>query len=190
MKKISAYDHILDIAEELVQKVGFNAFSYADIAERIGIKKASIHYHFPAKTDLGKALMARHRENVGILLESLLKENKTHKDILVLYLKSIFASTYETDRKMCLGGMFAADVLTLDLDIQNEVKAFFLLNEEWLSTLLKQGKKQGEFHFKNDTLDLARQILTIIEGSLLLARLYQDEKWLKTAKKQVLALLD
>jgi TetR/AcrR family transcriptional repressor of nem operon len=189
MKKISAYDQILDVAAECIQKVGFNAFSYADIAEKIGIRKASIHYHFPSKTDLGKALMVRHRENTVAYLAELMIKDHDAKAVLVLYLKSIFASTYESNYKMCLGGMLAADILTLDSSIQNEVKAFFQVNEEWLKQLLIQGKKEGYFDFINAPLDIARQILTIIEGSLLLARLYQDDKWLKTAMKQVIELV-
>ena len=52
---ISTYNQILELANKYIQKVGFNAFSYSDLANEIGIKKASIHYHFPSKTDLGIA---------------------------------------------------------------------------------------------------------------------------------------
>ena len=49
---------ILDIAEQLVQTRGFNAFSYADIAVALHITKASLHYHFPSKAVLGERLVA------------------------------------------------------------------------------------------------------------------------------------
>ena len=55
-------DRILDIAERLVQRRGFNAFSYADVATAVGIRKASLHYHFATKADLGQALIARYRQ--------------------------------------------------------------------------------------------------------------------------------
>lgn len=50
---------ILDVAEELLLTRGYVAFSYQDIAARIGIRKASIHYHFPSKADLGLAIIER-----------------------------------------------------------------------------------------------------------------------------------
>src|ERR1051326_5309076 len=53
-------DRILDVAERLVQTRGFNGFSYADIAVEVGITKASLHYHFPTKADLGRALVLRY----------------------------------------------------------------------------------------------------------------------------------
>ena len=51
---------ILDIAERLVQVRGFNGFSYADIASELKISKASLHYHFAGKADLGEALIRRY----------------------------------------------------------------------------------------------------------------------------------
>ncbi|HEY1566924.1 MAG TPA: helix-turn-helix domain-containing protein, partial [Solirubrobacteraceae bacterium] len=50
---------ILDTAERLVQTRGFNGFSYADVATELGVTKASLHYHFPGKAELGEALIAR-----------------------------------------------------------------------------------------------------------------------------------
>src|SRR5215510_7639621 len=51
---------ILDIAERLVQTRGFNGFSYADIAGALAVTKASLHYHFPTKAELGKRLIERY----------------------------------------------------------------------------------------------------------------------------------
>src|SRR5438309_11042421 len=51
---------ILDIAERLVQSRGFNGFSYADVASELKISKASLHYHFPGKAELGEALIGRY----------------------------------------------------------------------------------------------------------------------------------
>src|SRR4051794_36242328 len=55
-------DLILDVAQELLQTRGYNAISYQDIADRIGIRKASIHHHFPNKSDLAQALVRRYRQ--------------------------------------------------------------------------------------------------------------------------------
>ena len=51
---------ILDVAERLVQSRGFNAFSYADVAWELKVTKASLHYHYPGKAELGEALIDRY----------------------------------------------------------------------------------------------------------------------------------
>src|SRR5271168_1336080 len=53
---------ILDAGERLVQVRGFNGFSYADVAAELSLTKASLHYHFPSKAELGEALIARYAE--------------------------------------------------------------------------------------------------------------------------------
>ena len=54
---------LLDSAEQAVRQRGYNGFSYADLAREIGIRKASIHHHFPTKADLGLALIERYNQN-------------------------------------------------------------------------------------------------------------------------------
>src|SRR5215510_15216270 len=62
---------ILDIAEELAQTRGYNGFSYADIAAKLNDTKASLHYHFASKAELGRALIVRYHENFGAALDAI-----------------------------------------------------------------------------------------------------------------------
>src|SRR3954463_10365158 len=62
---------VLDAAERLVQMRGFNGFSYADVAGELDITKASLHYHYRGKAELGKALIDRYGEHFGASLEAI-----------------------------------------------------------------------------------------------------------------------
>src|SRR3974390_1012687 len=64
-------EQILDLAETLIQSRGYSAFSYQDIADHLGIRKASIHYHFASKTDLGIAVIDRYAARFGTALEAI-----------------------------------------------------------------------------------------------------------------------
>jgi TetR/AcrR family transcriptional repressor of nem operon len=186
MNKSPVYDNILDIAETLIQTQGYNAFSFREIAEAAGIKTSSIHYYFPTKADLGKAVVARHITVLHTeLMQVLENDSINYKKKINLFLDSIFSKTYSSDRKMCLGGMLASDVLTLPESIQFEVRIFFNRIEKWLEQLLSQGKVAGEFQFTGKVKREAEFILAILEGSLLLARLFQDEGRLQMARKQI-----
>ena len=56
---------ILDVAEELIQRVGLNAMSYKHISDVVGIRKASIHHHFPKKENLVDELLNRCHVSYG-----------------------------------------------------------------------------------------------------------------------------
>src|SRR5688572_3574611 len=64
-------ERILDSAERLVQSRGFNGFSYADVAAELGITRASLHYHFPGKAELGQALIGRYAARFAHALEEI-----------------------------------------------------------------------------------------------------------------------
>lgn len=187
MSKQIVYDKILEEAKTLLQKRGFHAFSYRDISNIVGVKTSSIHYYFPTKEDLVRTVVAQHKEETKVMLDALLNEQtKNNKQKLSIFLECIFASTYLKERRMCLGGMLAIDVLTIEGGVQEEIKAFFDLLTQFLTELLYQGKEQGEFSFQGDPEERAKNILAQLEGALLLARLHREEQYLKSAKNQIL----
>ena len=103
--------HVLDVAERLIQTRGFNGFSYADVAEEVGITKASLHYHFPTKADLGLSLVHRYQENFEEALAELARGGGDTRTLLEGYAE-LYRSVLRKDR-MCLCGMLAAEHSTL-----------------------------------------------------------------------------
>lgn len=188
MKKQDIADHILTTAETLVQTKGYNAFSYKDIANIVGVKTSSIHYYFPSKADLGVAVIKKHIEWLGAELEQLINKKYSCKKKLELFIESIFTNTYLSNRKMCLGGMFASDVLTLPQEIQREARVFFNRLQDWMKRLLTEAIDKKEFCIeKKEINNEAFFVFSIIEGALLLTRLFQDETHLISIKKQIIA---
>jgi TetR/AcrR family transcriptional regulator, transcriptional repressor for nem operon len=191
MKTNDMYNQIVKSAENLTQLRGYNAFSYGDIAELIGIKTSSIHYHFPTKADLGKAIVKQHVDMLCSVLEQIVTNKKlSYRKKLAVFLDSIFSVTYRDNKKMCLGGMLAADVLTLPENMQAELRVFFNRLQEWIKRLLNEACESKEFLLtKKDIPNELKTIFSLIEGSILLARVFQDENYLFAAKKQIVARL-
>src|SRR5690242_4827354 len=49
---------IVECAQRLLQERGYHGWSYQDISNQVGIRKATIHYYFPFKENLGEAALA------------------------------------------------------------------------------------------------------------------------------------
>jgi TetR/AcrR family transcriptional regulator, transcriptional repressor for nem operon len=160
---------ILDVAQELAQTRGYNAFSYRDLAERVGIRSASIHHHFPGKSDLAMAIVARYREKFGAALRDIRERNGDAGAQLEAYV-DLFRQTLEQDGRLCLCGMFAAELSSLPEDVRDEVRAFFAENERWLMRTLDAGRRKGELQFAGAPNEAAAMILDALEGALLTAR--------------------
>ena len=180
-------DRILDVAERLAQTRGFNGFSYADIAAEIGITKASLHYHFPLKADLGRALVTRYTDAFQRALAEIGAVDVDAPSKLKRYVQ-IYQDVLGADR-MCLCGMFAAEYATLPETIQQELRRFFDRNERWLTDVLEQGRREGSLQFEGATRDISGLLTGALEGSMLLARSYGDGSRFGKAVEQMLATL-
>lgn len=163
---------ILDVAERLVQTRGYNGFSYADVAAEVGVTKAALHYHFATKAKLGKALVDRYAETFGAALTA---AERTRTDAaaqlaayVLLYVEVV------RGQRMCLCGMLAAEYPTLPEPMQRAVVHFFDDNERWLAATLGRGRQEGSLTFDGRAEEVARTVVTELQGSMLIARLQDD----------------
>jgi TetR/AcrR family transcriptional repressor of nem operon len=178
---------ILDTAERLVQVRGFNAFSYADIASELDLTKASLHYHFAGKTELGRALIERYTERFGRALAAIDAAGGDAPAKLAAYAE-IYASVLR-DRRMCLCGMLAADYDTLTDPMRTAVVEFFDRNEAWLAGVLEQGEREGSLRLKGPVVEAAQALVSGLEGAMLIARPYGDVSRFESAARRLLATL-
>jgi TetR/AcrR family transcriptional repressor of nem operon len=178
---------ILDAAERLVQVRGFNGFSYADVASELGITKASLHYHFPGKTELGAVLIARYAKRFAEALTAIDAEVADSPAKLEAYAR-LYGEVLR-GRRMCLCGMLAAEYQTLPKPIRASVTAFFDENEEWLEHVLEQGRRDGVLQFDGSAREAARIIVSGLEGAMLVARSYEDVERFQAAATGLIASL-
>ncbi|HVJ42858.1 MAG TPA: helix-turn-helix domain-containing protein [Dongiaceae bacterium] len=154
------------IARLMVQARGYNALSFRDLAKEVGIKSASIHYHFPTKGDLGAALARRYADDAMAYLEGLLADSADLRTCIKSYL-GLFRAALLNDNRMCLYGIMAAERDDLPIEVRIEVDRFSEVNVRWLVKLLSRRKSAA------GTEPLQQQALAIfaaIEGAQLVAR--------------------
>jgi TetR/AcrR family transcriptional regulator, transcriptional repressor for nem operon len=176
---------ILDTAEALAQTRGYNGFSYADVAAQLGVTKASLHYHFPSKAQLGRALIERYCQAFAEALDSINRESKEPCRKLERYV-ALYDAVLQNN-KMCLCGMLAAEYATLPGPMQAQLHLFFDANERWLSIVLEEGCRMGQFAFRERASERARVLLGALEGALLIARSYGDPRRFRVAADYLLA---
>ncbi len=176
---------ILDVAERLVQTRGFNAFSYADIAAALKVTKASLHYHFPTKADLGLQLIERYERNFLKVLGQIDGANLGDAEKLRRYV-DIYSGVLRANR-MCLCGMLAAEFATLPKSSQSALRHFFDANERWLAAVLDHGRADGAFQFNGASACVAQSVVATLEGALMLARSYGDAARFETGATRLLA---
>jgi TetR/AcrR family transcriptional repressor of nem operon len=178
---------ILDSAERLVQSRGFNGFSYADIAAELGITKASLHYHFASKAELGQAVITRYTARFVEQLAMIESAADAGPDRLKAY-ADLYAD-HVHEQKLGLCGMLAAELQTLPGPMRQAIVTFFDAVEGWLERVLDQGRADRSLHFDGASAEIARAIVALLQGALLIARPYGDAGRVRAMTQQLFANL-
>lgn len=184
MKTSDKKKEILDCAQTLIQKRGYNGFSYADISSAVGIRKASIHHHFPTKVDLVVALVGRYREDFNsCLLNINIQKNWMSK-------VRLYAELYKnvlSEDKLCLCGMLASDMETLPDGVKTVVRGFLNDNADWLVEVLA---KDNPKLTKQRLLNIAWQIINLLQGGIMMARILQDPMVFSAGCEEMMSQLE
>ena len=187
MKPLDTKTRLLDEAQRLVQERGFNAFSYRDLADAVGVRTASIHYHFRSKSDLGLALVTRYLES---LEKGLAAIDAAGGDCSARLRKltEVFRG-FESDGVLCLCGSLASDLSTLDPPVSLAVQRYFRTSKQWLFETIQAGVETGEFRQDASAEDAATSYLAGLQGALLLARADPEEPAIDQVEQTLLAFL-
>jgi TetR/AcrR family transcriptional repressor of nem operon len=160
---------IAEVAQSLVQELGYNGFSFEHIAKEVGMRKASVHHHFASKADLGVAVVKIYTHEFQEALQVILTNTKTAPQRLTAY-ADLFEATFANQHHLCVCGMLSAESNSLDAAVKLEVNHFFQLNITWLTFVVQEGMDSGTLKKVSDAPALAQTCLSMLEGSMLVGR--------------------
>ncbi len=178
MSSDATTERILDVAQEFMQTLGYPAFSYNDIAIKLGITKPAIHYHFASKVDLGLAVSSRYRASFGSALAEIDRAVPNPSKRLDRY-AALFATSLANGR-VCLCGLLAADDRNVPDPIRADVAGFFDDQVAWLQRTLRAAGLSAAVAARR-----APALLAGLEGALIIAFAKRDSNTFATASKEL-----
>ncbi len=162
-------DEILDLGTEMIQTRGYSAFSYQDLSDRLGITKASIHYHFPSKAALGEAVAERYHENVREYLTRCSSTTDDPWKQLAGYI-TMLEEIMECPDRICAAGSVQAEYNVVPPAMRNEMAELIDFVISWIADVITCGRDEGVMAFAGDPTDEAAMIFSAVQGALQLGR--------------------
>jgi TetR/AcrR family transcriptional regulator, transcriptional repressor for nem operon len=171
---MSTQQKLIDSARYLIQTRGYNGFSYADVAEEVQVRKASIHHHFPTKADLAHAVVEQSR--AGIVAQTQLLADGPFDPLEKLHFYVGYWERCITDATapFCVAGMLAAELPSLPESLAADVRAHFRDLSRWLEIILTKGAQTGAFQLRGAASVEAEAFIAIVYGAMLTARAFGD----------------
>lgn len=157
-------EKIIELGENLIRTIGYNAFSYQDISSELGIKNAAVHYYFPSKENLGtsvvKTNIQRFEEMVDNMHSRGFDEMQQLETFIKIYIKS------HREQKKCIVGSLGPDYKTLNETTRKELKRMVEIILHWLTNILEEGRSKNIFVFKDTAESKAFIIFSSLVASL------------------------
>jgi TetR/AcrR family transcriptional repressor of nem operon len=163
-------EKILDIAQSLVIAGGYNGFSYADISEAVGIRKASIHHHFPTKAELMQVLVDRYTQRARAGLKAIGAHVPDPAGQLRAYLAYWEKCILDASQPFCVCAMLAGEMQMLPAPVALLVQAHFENLAAWLASVLKAGADAGLLRLDKTPEEEADMLMACVHGAMLSAR--------------------
>lgn len=183
----STAEKLLDAAQTLIQQRGYHGFSYEDVSRSVGIRKPSIHHHFPKKEDLGTQVIRRYTERFKTTLQEIERIDDPQEQLRAY--TALFFRTYEPARKLCPCGMLGAESAALPQTVADAVQSFFSCNISWLQNLLEEGRASGSFDFPGNAQTQALIVLSALEGSMVVGKGLGNDECVRQVGQAVLMQL-
>lgn len=166
----STRENLLDAAEMRMRTGGYHAVSFRDLADDLGIKSASVHYHFRQKEDLGVALVERYAKRFFDQTDAMVDKGMPKLEAFA----NAYRKAYASNQTTCLCGLLGAETRGLPRRVADAVRAFLDRNLDWLVEA-----------FPHDMPDEARrqaavQVLASLQGGMMLA-VSQEDSWMLDA---------
>ena len=167
-------DDILAAARRFIVAGGYNGFSYADIAEVVGIRKASIHHHFPSKVDLVRTLVRRYLEDAVTGMTELERNVPGPPELLRTYAGFWAHCIEDASRPFCVCALLASELPVLPPEVAAEVRADFQFLSGWLTGVIERGAGQDTLTIAAAPRVEAEAFMATVHGAMLSARAYGD----------------
>ena len=167
-------EKLVEDARQLIVNGGYHGFSYADLSERFGIRKASIHHHFPAKVDLVVAVVEQARRAIQAQIAAVETGTPVAIEQLAAYTGYWERCILDQAAPFCVAGVLAAELPGLPKEVGQAVRGHFNDLRKWLEQVLMLGVKQGSMRLENTAAVEAQNFMAAVYGAMLAARAFDD----------------
>lgn len=188
--KMSTQQRALAVGKALVQKYGFNGFSFQHVADALDIRKPSLFAHFESKEDLGCQILAVYKQDFQRWTQTIAVFEPRAKIGALFEVFFGFSESPTRASKLCPLSALIADFHTLPKSMQKSLDGLFADQAQWLKQTIAEGQRHGGFRKDTPPADLAELIMAIGLGAQLVARVSKSPMKIKRLKAQALAMLD
>jgi AcrR family transcriptional regulator len=177
-------DHIVDAADQLFYRQGYESTSFSDIAAAVQISRGNFYFHFKSKDDILEAVLDTRMADTRRMLDQWAIQGVHPVDRIRSFIDMLVANRADIQRYGCPVGTLTAELAKLEHPARADASKLFTLFRVWLRD---QFSLLGR---KADADALAMHLLARSQGVAALANAYHDEAFIRREVAQMHEWLD
>ena len=179
MSDMTTRDHIIEAADQLFYRQGFEHTSFSNIADAVHISRGNFYHHFKSKDEILDAVINVRLANTQMMLKKWEIDGITPEDRIRSFINILIANKAKIKQYGCPVGTLCTELAKLNHASQSEANSLFTLFRTWLRRqFILLGRKA-------DADELAMHLLARSQGIATLANAFHDEKFIKHEVKQM-----
>ncbi|QTL01634.1 TetR/AcrR family transcriptional regulator [Aquabacter sp. L1I39] len=164
---------IVEAADRLFYERGYEATSFGDIAQAVGLSRGNFYYHFKTKDEILAAVIALRLDATRAMLETWEEGTPLPLERIRSFVHILIMNRAQIMAHGCPVGTLCNELAKLDHAAKGDAAAIFGLFRTWLA---RQFVALGQ----TETADaLALHVLMRSQGVATLATAFQDEAFLR-----------
>lgn len=163
----STREQILGVARRLIETRSYLGFSFQDVADAVGVRKASLYHHFPTKEALGIAVI---RQATQLFKDWDAARVRTPKDALESYFR-MYRDTLKAGSGMCPAGALTPGWDCIDEELRQAVQELRNTQVLWLTGVLGALAPAARQKKGASLASQAAYVFSVCQGALLASRM-------------------
>lgn len=172
-------EQIIDAADQLFYRQGYERTSFADIAGAVGISRGNFYHHFRSKDDILEAVIALRLANTRKMLDRWEADGTRPAERIRGFIHILIANRAKIMRYGCPVGTLCAELAKLDHVAQTGANGIFGLFRDWLRDQFAALGREA------DADALAMHVLARSQGVAALANAFRDESFIRNEVDQL-----
>jgi TetR/AcrR family transcriptional repressor of nem operon len=184
MPDLSTRDQIVEAADDLFYRHGFDHTSFADIAGAVKISRGNFYYHFKSKDEILEAVITRRLAATKAMLEAWEGESDSPRARIESFVRILITNQAKIMLYGCPVGTLCAELSKLDHPSRGDATRLFALFRDFLTRqfVLFGSGRQAEAH--------ALHVLAFSQGVASLANAFRDEAFVQREVEAIGLWLD
>jgi len=169
---------IIDAADDLFYRRGYNQTSFQDISDATGIPRGNFYYYFKTKDEILSAVVNSRIADLSIILNQCESETDDARERLLLFSDMLDYKRDDVIESGCPIGSLSSELAKDDTELHEVSRQAFVLLRDWL-------KQQFGALGLNNADELAMDLLARVQGVTVMACAFKDVDFVKRSHREI-----